>query len=292
VSGNGPKAGTVGVTLCKLATRLKKAGIESSRLDARLLVAHATGATAEQLVAFPERSLSDEESRRLAAAAARREAREPLAQIVGHREFWSLDFIVTRDTLTPRPDSETIVAAALALSGGRDRALRLLDFGTGTGCLLLALLHELPQARGVGVDCSAETLAVARRNAAALGLSGRAQFAQGEWGAGLSGVFDLIVANPPYIVESELTTLEPELRFEPHGALSGGADGLAAYRALAGDVPRLLAADGVAVLEVGQGQAESVEAILHASGLEIGPRQRDLAGVERGVTARKGPKRP
>ncbi len=243
-------------------------------------------------MAFPERSLSDEESRRLAAAAARREAREPLAQIVGHREFWSLDFIVTHDTLTPRPDSETIVAAALALSGGDDRAMHILDFGTGTGCLLLALLHELPQARGVGVDRSAAALAVARRNAAALGLSERAQFVQGEWGTGLSGTFDVIVANPPYIVESELVTLAPELGFEPLGALSGGPDGLAAYRALAGDVQRLLAADGVAVLEVGQGQAESVEAILRASGLEIGPRQCDLAGVERGVAVRKVTKRP
>lgn len=292
MSGKTPKTGTVGATLCALATRLKKAGIDSSRLDARLLVAHATGATAEQLVAFPERSLSDAESRRLAAAAARREAREPLAQIVGHREFWSLDFIVTRDTLTPRPDSETIVAAALALSGGRDRAMDILDFGTGTGCLLLALLHELPQARGVGVDCSAAALAVARRNAAALGLIERAQFVQGVWGAALSGAFDVIVANPPYIAESELATLAPELGFEPCGALSGGPDGLVAYRALAPDVYRLLAQDGVAILEVGIGQADAVESILRASGLETGPRQRDLAGIERGVSARKGPSRP
>ncbi len=222
----------------------------------------------------------------------RRVNREPLAQIVGHREFWSLDFIVTHDTLTPRPDSETIVAAALALADGRDRAVQILDFGTGTGCLLLSLLHEWPQARGVGVDCSAAALDVARRNAASLGLSNRAQFIRGAWGAGLRGSFHVIVANPPYIAEAELPGLAPELGFEPLGALSGGHDGLDAYRALAGDIARLLATDGVAVLEVGQGQAESVEAILRASGLTIGPRQRDLAGIERGVTARKGSKRP
>lgn len=283
---------SIGQILCAITRRLKDAGVGSPRLDARLLVAQATGASVEQIVAFPERTLTPDEAARLETSVQRRANREPLAQIVGHREFWSLDFIVTRDTLTPRPDSETIVAAALALAGGRDRAVQILDFGTGTGCLLLSLLHEWPQARGIGVDCSAAALDVAQRNAAALGLSDRAQFVQGAWGAGLRGPFDVIVANPPYIVEAELAGLAPELGFEPRGALSGGPDGLDAYRALAGDIARLLAPAGVAVLEVGQGQAECVEAILRAAGLDIGPRQRDLGGLERGVTARKSPKRP
>lgn len=281
---------SVGVTLCALTSRLKQAGVESARLDARLLVAYATGATIEQLVAFPERTLSEAEQARLAAAADQRAARRPLAQIVGHREFWSLDFIVTADTLTPRPDSETIVAAALTLS--RRGAQRVLDFGTGTGCLLLALLHELPDAQGVGVDRSAAALDVARRNSAALGLSARAQFVQGEWGSSVVGAFDLIVANPPYIADRELAGLAPELDFEPRGALSGGADGLDAYRALAPDVRRLLPSSGTAILEVGHDQADAVEAILRGAGLEIGPRQHDLAGIARGVVAVQPQKRP
>jgi release factor glutamine methyltransferase len=281
-------APTIGTTLCAITRRLKESGVDSARLDARLLVAQATGASVEQLVAFPERRLSDDECARLRATVERRARREPLAQIVGHREFWSLDFLVSRDTLIPRPDSETIVAAALALAGPRDAARRVLDFGTGTGCLLLALLHEWPHAAGVGVDRSAGALDIARRNAAALGLGTRARFVVGNWGAGLDGPFDVIVANPPYIAEGELAGLAPELAFEPRGALAAGADGLDAYRALAPDVRRLLAPAGVAVFEVGMGQAGDVEAILRDAGLEIGPRQRDLAGVERAVIAQNG----
>jgi release factor glutamine methyltransferase len=279
---------TVGQTLCAITRRLKDAGVDSARLDARLLVAQATGASVEQLVAFPERALSAEAAARLQAAVERRARREPLAQIVGHREFWSLDFLVSPDTLIPRPDSETIVAAALDLAGPRESARRVLDFGTGTGCLLLALLHEWPNAAGVGVDRSDGALAIARRNAAALGLQNRARFVAGNWGAGLDGKFDVIVANPPYIAEGELAGLAPELAFEPRGALAGGADGLDAYRALGPDVRRLLAPAGVAVFEVGMGQADDVEAILRDAGLAIGPRQRDLAGVARAVVARNG----
>jgi release factor glutamine methyltransferase len=281
---------TIGKTLCAITRRLKDAGVDSPRLDARLLVGHAIGATAEHLVAYPERVLTPRDAMRIETLVARREQREPLSQIVGHREFWSLDFIVTRDTLTPRPDSETIVAAALALACARGGPLRILDFGTGTGCLLLALLHELPQAHGVGVDCSEAALAVTQRNAEALGLQARSRFVRGTWGEGLAGAFDLIVSNPPYIAASALPTLAPELNFEPQTALVGGADGLAAYRDLAPHLRRLLADDGAAILEVGVGQAGDVEDILRAVGLTIGPRHRDLAGIERAVTAQQRPK--
>jgi release factor glutamine methyltransferase len=212
-----------------------------------------------------------------------------MAHILGRREFWSLDFAVTSDTLTPRPDSETLVAAVLDIVAGRDRPLGILDLGTGTGCLLLALLHELPNATGVGVDRSAAALAVALGNAQALGLAPRVQFHEGDWGEGLTGRFDVVISNPPYIVSADVPNLSPEVRHEPRLALDGGADGLDAYRALAPHVGRLLEPAGVAVLEIGEGQAPAVEEILRTAGLKPVDRRRDLAGIERCIVARSAP---
>jgi release factor glutamine methyltransferase len=207
--------------------------------------------------------------------------------MLGEKEFWSLAFEVGPAVLIPRPETETVVEAVLDEIAERGAALRLLDLGTGSGCLLLALLSELPNATGLGIDDSAAALAIARRNAARLGLAARAGFAQGRWGEGLRGAFDVIVSNPPYIAESEWPGLQPEIRtFEPKAALVAGPDGLAAYRALAPDCARLLARDGLCALEIGHGQGDAVAEILARHGLQVTQRRRDLAGIERCVVVR------
>jgi release factor glutamine methyltransferase len=261
---------TVGTAFREASRRLAAAGVASAHIDARLLVGRALGVGPEVVVAHPERQLEPAARRTIEGLLARRAAREPMSHILGAREFWGLDFAVSGDVLDPRPDSETVVGAALVQVGRRDRPLRMLDFGTGSGCLLLALLHELPAARGIGVDLSASAINVARVNAARLGLADRAAFAVGRWGEGLTGRFDLVVANPPYIRSGDLGGLAPEVaRFEPRLALDGGADGLASYRALAPDIARLLAPGGAAVVEFGAGQAAEVGAIMAAAGLAV-----------------------
>ncbi len=267
---------------------LREAGLAGARREAQVLLGHALGVGREVVIGAPDRPLGGGEAAAFEALVARRAAREPVAHIFGAREFWSLDVLVTRDTLIPRPDSETVVEAALAEIADHRAALRLLDLGAGTGCLLLALLSELSQASGVGVDISAPALTVARANAKRLGHAPRARFLCGDWGRPLAGAFDLIVANPPYIGDGEAAALEPEVVvYEPSLALSGGADGLAGYRALAPDAARLLAPGGAAVIEVGAGQADAVAAIMAGHGLVEAGRRRDLAGLERCVVLRR-----
>ena len=274
---------SVGAALSDARHRLAGAGADNPGLDARLLVERALDGAGPSLPR--ERILKGEERERLAALVARRARREPMSQILGVREFWSLPFKVTEATLTPRPDSETVVEAALAHGPGK----RVLDLGTGTGCLLLALLREWPEAFGVGVDISAAALAIARHNARLLGLDGRALFVAGDWGTGLGGCFDVIVANPPYIPDGDLGYLAPEVSaFEPRIALAGGGDGLDAFRALGADLPGLLSSDGRACLEVGQGQGPRVRGILEKRGLRVVGVARDLAGIERCLTAVEG----
>ena len=226
--------------------------------------------------------LNSEQEAALEALVRRREEREPIAYIVGEKEFWSLRFQVDPAVLIPRPDTETVVEAVLDQIAERTATLRILDLGTGSGCLLLALLSELPYATGLGVDDSPAALAVARRNAERLGIAPRAEFRQGGWGEGLQERFDLIVSNPPYVAEGEWDRLQPEIRcFEPKPALLAGPDGLAAYRELAPHCAKLLATNGALALEIGLGQADAVSAILAAHGLEVVERRRDLAGIER-----------
>jgi release factor glutamine methyltransferase len=270
---------TVAAALATATRRLDAAGVPEPRRDARLLIGHALGERPEVVLGHPERAVPAHEAGRISALVALRAERRPVSRILGVREFWSLPFRVTADTLDPRPDSETVVEAALEAVADRDRPLVLLDLGTGTGCLLLALLSELPRARGVGVDISSAACAVARTNAASLGLGRRASFVVGDWGRGLKGAFDLIIANPPYIPDTDIDGLEPEVvRFEPRLALRGGSDGLARYRALAPDVVRLLAPGGKAVVEVGAGQASAVRSIFAARGMTSIATRRDLAG--------------
>ena len=279
---------TLGAALAGAVARLEAAGIDGAGFDARLLVAAALGIERPALIA--ERPLTAAEQARLEAMVARRAGREPVSRILGRRGFWTLDLMLGPATLDPRPDSETLVEAVLADPVARDRraALRLLDFGTGSGCLLLALLAELPNSTGIGVDRSLDALDIARANAAAAGLAGRAAFRQGDWGAGLTGGFDVIVSNPPYIPAAEIAALEPEVRcFDPLLALDGGVDGLDCYRALAPEIARLLAPAGIAAIEIGQGQAVAVAELLRSAGLAVGPIRRDLGGVERCVVARR-----
>jgi release factor glutamine methyltransferase len=266
----------------ELAARLAAAGIEDARSEAWLLLAIATGRSRAELVAGAQAPLDPVEEERLEALAARRLAREPMAYIVGEREFWSLPLQVGPAVLVPRPESETVVEAALAEVRDRSAPLRILDLGTGSGCLLLALLSELPHASGLGVDRSAEALVIAVRNAARLGLAGRAAFCEGDWGRGLAGPFDLIVSNPPYVAPADAASLAPEVRaFEPEEALFAGPDGLCAYRALAPDCVRLLAKDGPTCLEIGQGQGAAVAEIMGGHGLRLVASRPDLAGIER-----------
>ncbi len=240
------------------------------------------------VLGHPERELSPAEDAALGALLARRKARVPTAYLLGEREFWSLPLRVSPDTLIPRPDSETVVELALASLRDRSAPCSVLDLGTGSGCLLLALLSELRNAWGVGVDLSARALTVARDNAARLGYAERARFVCGDWGGAVVGRFDLIVVNPPYVGAEAFAALAPEVAAcAPRLALLSGADALACYRAVAPDVARLMAPGATAVVEVGAGQADGVAAIVADNGLVEAARRRDLGGVERCLALRR-----
>ena len=282
---SGPPA-RVAPALAWAAARLSAAGADAPRRAARLLLERAADVALSRQIACPEAPLDAARRARFAALVRRREAREPLAYILGRREFWSLDIAVSRAVLAPRPDSETVVAAALERAPAPPR--RALDLGTGSGCLLLALLREWPGAFGVGVDRSAAALAVAAANARALGLGGRAAFAASDWAAALDGAFDAVVCNPPYVATGALAGLPPEIGFEPRAALDGGADGLARYRALMPGAARVTAPGGVAVFELGAGQAPAVRRIVRAAGFDEIAEHRDLSGVVRCLSARGG----
>ncbi len=277
---------TAGAAAAVACARLAAAGVAAPRLDARLLVAHVLGVAPQTVFTRPETPLSAAQAATLDSLVTRRAAREPVSRIVNRRGFWTLDLALGPDTLDPRPDSETLVEALLAALPGRDRRLRVVDFGTGSGCLLLALLTERPAAWGLGVDRSPGALAVARANAAACGLAGRTAFVCADWGRGLDGCFDAILANPPYIPSDEIAGLEPEVAvFDPRLALAGGPDGLDCYRVLVPHVARLLTSGGAAALEVGAGQAEAVGQMAQDAGLTVAEIRRDLGGVPRCVVA-------
>ena len=275
------------------AQALKAAGAPSAGLDARLLLAHACALSHEALVAQPERALSRREHDRFARLLRRRMAREPVSRILGRRSFWRHDFAISPETLDPRPDTEIVVETALALTAENaiaDGAPAIADLGTGSGCILLSVLGELPNAWGVGCDLSAPALAQARANARALGLEGRAAFVRAAWLAGLAGAFDLVVANPPYVPSGEIGALSPEVaRHDPRLALDGGRDGLDAYRAIIPSLRRVLRPAGWAVLEVGQGQAAPVRRLLADAGFRTEGRgyreNADLGGRIRCVAA-------
>jgi release factor glutamine methyltransferase len=222
---------------------------------------------------------------------ARRVRREPMAYILGEREFWGLPFKVSPAVLVPRPDSETLIEAVLSLMPDRSRAWRILDLGLGSGCLLLTLLREYARAHGVGLEASAEALAIAQENAKALGVADRARLIAGDWRRpgwieALGGPFDLVVSNPPYIASAAVPTLMPEVSsFEPRLALDGGPDGFDAYHTIIASGPRLVTAGGVMALEAGEGQAPEIARLLAVSGLSPSRPWKDLGGIDRVVTA-------
>lgn len=277
---------TVATALDRAVADLRSAGVEAPRRDARILLAEVLGGDPALVIGYPERQLDQTEIGRFESLLGRRVAREPVSRILGRREFWSLDFCVTPDTLDPRPESETLIEAVLARLKDRASPLRILDLGTGTGCLLLALLAELPRASGLGVDLSPAAVAIARHNAESLNLADRASFNEADWASNLTDSWQVIVSNPPYILDAEIADLAPEVAdHDPRMALSGGPDGLAAYRSLIPQAARLLAPGGTLALEIGAGQAKDVERLLEAAGLARVGRARDLSGIERCILA-------
>ena len=278
-------AGTVGAFLCRAGQHLRAAAVESPRLEARLLLSHAMGCRIEDLLRDPLAPVPPEPAQRFGALVRRRLDHEPVAHLLGTVGFWSMCFAVSPATLIPRPDSETLVEAALAAFPERGTVRRVLDLGTGTGCRLLAALSEFPAASGLGVDLMPEAAALAQRNAAALGLGNQAKFFAGSWGDALAGGgFDLILSNPPYVEAAAVAGLAPDVaRHEPRSALDGGADGFDAYRALMPAIRRLLAPGGRAVVELGQGQRRRVEILGAAAGLRAMGCHADLGGVDRAL---------
>lgn len=268
--------------------RLEAAGVEGPVIDARLLVEAASGSDRAAIIADPHRPLTDEQSRTLDGYLERRIRREPVSHILGVKGFWKLLLKVTRDVLTPRPDTETVLDTVLPWFEP-DSTFTVLDLGVGSGAILLAILAERPRARGVGTDLSDEALAVARDNAANLGLNTRLTLLRGDWTGGLeSDSFDLVVANPPYIPTAGIAGLAPEVRdHEPRLALDGGPDGLDAYRRLAPQILRVLKAGGRFAVEIGADQRQAVEDLFIAAGAESVTTRQDLAGRDRVVAGAK-----
>jgi release factor glutamine methyltransferase len=275
-----------------LTARFKSASLDSAELDARILVGAVVGLDLTGVIAFAKRSLTTTEADHLGQFSRRRLAGEPVARILGEKEFWGLSLQVSPATLVPRPDTETVVELALEMLRARscpDQRLRIADLGTGSGAILLALLTELPDAYGIATDVSVAALRIARSNAASSGLASRAAFLACDYAAALSGKFDLIVSNPPYIRSAEIVGLATEVRdHDPHRALDGGIDGLDAYRALVPQAAWLLAPGAALVVEVGHGQSKKIQQLMTAAGLTPETAVRDdPSGIPRAVAGRK-----
>jgi release factor glutamine methyltransferase len=272
------------------AARLRASGVENAELDARVLLAHVLDAEPARLIAGASEAATEEIEMRFAALMGRRARGEPVAHIVGYKEFWGLRFAVSPDVLVPRPETETLVEAVLHARPDKKARLRVLDLGTGSGALLAAILVERPSAIGLGVDRSEAALKIARNNFAILGLQHRAAFLCGDWGRVIGADFDVVVANPPYVASDEMDKLPREVReYDPRGALDGGRDGLRSYRAILADLKRLLAPEGVAVLELGAGQEEAVAKLARDADMVVnGPARRDLSGHPRALVLGAG----
>ncbi len=265
------------------------AGLDSPEADARLLLGHALRLDRARLLSQSDRLLDAREVDAIQGLAARRLRHEPVARILGRKEFWSLTLQVSDAVLVPRPETETVVELALDLigrNGARDRPLRILDIGTGSGALLLALLSELTHATGIGTDVSVGALEIARANAGRNKLAARSQFVCCNLADGVNGPFDLVVSNPPYIARGEIATLQSEVRdYDPALALDGGTDGLDFYRAIAREGLRLLAPGGHLIVELGIGQEAPVATLFQSAGLTVDPARLDLAGIPRALPA-------
>jgi len=268
-----------------VAHAFRAAGIEDADVDARVLAGHALHLDRARLISQTDRVLEAREVNAISGLAARRLKREPVSRILGRKEFWSLALAVTPDVLVPRPETETVVEGALdfVVRGGlRMEKLRILDIGTGSGALLVALLNELPNATGIGTDISRAALEAARINVTQFGFEGRCSLISCDMAAGVEGQFDLVVSNPPYIARGDIASLAPEVRdYDPILALDGGGDGLAAYRSISADAKRLLAQGGRLFVELGAGQEPNVRKIFTNAGLAVGVARNDLTGTPR-----------
>jgi release factor glutamine methyltransferase len=279
---------TLGAAIRAVAKQLQDAGVDTPDLDARLLIAHALGLSRVDLITRAPQVWTAEDAAKIAPLIARRAAREPVSRILGQRDFWGQSYALTDATLDPRPDSETLIEAILAERPDTTQPFRVLDIGTGSGCLLLTLLAEYPAATGIGTDINPAAILAATANAAALSLTPRAQFQETRWADGIPGPFDLIISNPPYIPSRDIEGLEPEVKdHDPYLALNGGKDGLDAYRALADLTPPLLAPDGLVILEIGIGQTDDVTRLFTAAGFTLQACRKDLGRIDRALLFRK-----
>jgi release factor glutamine methyltransferase len=282
--------GTCGWLVAEAAAALSAAGVAEPRRLARRLISGALAIPQLDLFGHPDRTLDEQQISQVWALLRRMAAGEPLSRIFERREFWGLEFSLSADTLDPRPETETVIEAVLRREPDRSAPRRILDLGTGTGCLLLALLAEFPAASGVGIDIAEGAVRTAARNAVKLGLADRTHFVVGDWAAAVSGKFDAILANPPYIASEALALLPREVaRHDPWRALDGGEDGLRSHRKIAAAAPRLLSPDGILATEIGAGQADTVATIMTSIGLLVDGIEKDLAGIARCVIARPAP---
>jgi release factor glutamine methyltransferase len=273
---------SVRLVLAQAKERLQDVGVETAVLDSRVLLARAMNCEQTWFYTNPDAEVPDDDLFRFTEMLGHREQRIPVFHILGEREFWSRSFHVSSDVLTPRPDSETLIKAVLDHVSDQKNTLRVLDLGTGSGCLLLTLLAELPDATGTGVDVSEAALCVAKRNAEQLGSEDRVSWVRGEWEVDLDGAFDIVISNPPYIESRDLADLEPEVvTYEPRLALDGGADGLDAYRRILARVKDVMTDEAAVFFEIGCGQAETVAQIAYDEGLEQHVIRHDLSGAAR-----------
>ena len=266
----------------EMAVQLAMAGSETAMLDARLLMQHMLGCSAAELITLRDRRLTPRERGELSKLMERRKANEPMAYLTGERDFWDGTFAVNRDTLIPRPDSETLIEAVLEAMPNKQQSFKLLDLGTGTGCLPLSLLREYPMAYGTAADISEGALRMAEQNAERAEVVERMRFVKSDWFSAIEGRYQLIISNPPYIPSRDCDTLMADVKdYEPRGALDGGADGLHCYRTIAASVCDYLEKDGYFMCEIGQGQTQDVTALFKAAGLTHVTTRADLAGIER-----------
>lgn len=283
-----PANRTVGAVIVEATRRLAATDNDNPRLDARLLLAHALGVE-DRLHGREDDPIDTSQYDRFGTLMGRRLAGEPVSRILGSREFWSLEFDLSPATLDPRPDSETLIETLCELHPDRGMPLRILDLGTGSGCLLLAALTEFPNATGIGVDIDPDSVAAAAANAEKLCLSDRARMIRSSWGTEVTGLFHVVLSNPPYIPTSVIDDLQPEVRlYDPLGALDGGQDGLDAYRNIAENLPSLLDTAGLALLEFGEGQGPDIAKIMSAASLKVAGFRNDLSGTERCIVVRRG----